>query len=158
MLWTGSWTGTIFYAINSWNRARSSAVEQWTHNPLVQGSNPCGPSRTRTPKLYTIENEHYNQISKKGGGSSIQNCLQNAATLRSQPCRRPLSDYYAQRPSTLAGQNSLLNNQTISRLCRRGTQLSAAVPRNSPAGHHLQPDGCFVFSIRQRAFLQSTSY
>jgi hypothetical protein len=23
--------------------ARSSAVEQWTHNPLVQGSNPCGP-------------------------------------------------------------------------------------------------------------------
>ncbi len=25
-------------------RARSSAVEQWTHNPLVQGSNPCGPS------------------------------------------------------------------------------------------------------------------
>ena len=25
------------------NRARSSAVEQWTHNPLVAGSNPAGP-------------------------------------------------------------------------------------------------------------------
>ena len=24
-------------------RARSSAVEQWTHNPLVVGSNPTGP-------------------------------------------------------------------------------------------------------------------
>lgn len=26
-------------------QARSSAVEQWTFNPLVQGSNPCGPTR-----------------------------------------------------------------------------------------------------------------
>ena len=24
-------------------RARSSAAEQWTHNPLVEGSNPSGP-------------------------------------------------------------------------------------------------------------------
>ena len=25
-------------------------LEQWTHNPLVQGSNPCGP--TTTPFLF----------------------------------------------------------------------------------------------------------
>lgn len=32
-----------------WRWARSSAVEQWTFNPLVQGSNPCGPNESLDP-------------------------------------------------------------------------------------------------------------
>ena len=41
------------------SRARSSAVEQWTHNPLVPGSNPGGPifdSRSLAGPHFVLKN------------------------------------------------------------------------------------------------------
>jgi hypothetical protein len=42
--------------------ARSSAVEQWTHNPLVEGPIPSGPS-LRSPYL-VIRSWHFADIEK----------------------------------------------------------------------------------------------
>ena len=50
--------------------ARSSAVEQWTHNPLVAGSNPAGPitqpteDKAVTPTVESSDNsENQNLVS-----------------------------------------------------------------------------------------------
>lgn len=43
------WCSSLFQQVGP----VAQRLEQWTHNPLVQGSNPCGPTKIRAVQINT---------------------------------------------------------------------------------------------------------